>query len=292
MTDAARNPDDYCYRHPDRLSFALCEQCGRTICLECQTHVGGKVLCPDDARRSNVTMIGVNRRPPRAKQPPSRTNALLERITPETPIINYVYAGILVVIWIADAIAGAGNIEAKLWFVDNLRQPWTIITHAFSEYPGGQGFLSILFNAFTLWFLGRRVEMSFGRLKFLMVLGASTLGASAIAMLLNGLIIDAGDAIFGLVGAGVVLIRRGGSNMMWIYISIAVSFLSILLSPSGAVLWQGAVGGLLAGSAVGLSFALDSNPREVTQQRLIAAAVFLILLVLIVAKYLIPTLRS
>jgi hypothetical protein len=51
MTDAARNPDDYCYRHPDRLSFVLCEQCGRTICLECQTHVGGKVLCPDDARR-------------------------------------------------------------------------------------------------------------------------------------------------------------------------------------------------------------------------------------------------
>lgn len=283
MTVPSRNPDDYCYRHPDRPSFVLCEKCGRTICLECQNHVGGKVLCPDDAQRSNVTMMPVNRRP-RVKAQPSRAAGVLSRITPETPILTYVYGAILVLIWIADAISG-GRIEAQLYFLGALNRPWTLVTHAFSEYPGALGFLNLLFNAFVLWFLGRRVEQQFGRPKFLLVLAASTLGASALALLFNGFIIDASDTIFGLVGAAVVLIRRGGGNPVWLYASIALSFLSILLSPSGVVLWQGAVGGLVAGGAVGWSFVLDSTPRQIRQQRLIAAAVIVLLIVLIVLKY-------
>jgi membrane associated rhomboid family serine protease len=284
MTDAAHNPDDYCYRHPDRLSFVLCEKCGRTICLECQTHVNCKVLCPDDASRSNVTMLPVNQRP----KPKPRDSAIVRVINgihPETPIVNYVYMGAIVLLWIADAIAGGGRIETHLWFLGVLSQPWTLLSHAISEYPGGTGFLNLLFLAFTLWFLGRRVEQQFGRPKFLMVLAASTLGASALALLLGGIIINSGDTVFGLIGAAVVLIRRGGGNSVWLYASIAVSFISILLSPSGVVLWQGAVGGLVAGGIVGWSLALDHTPKEVRQQRLIAIVTFVVLVALVAIKY-------
>src|ERR1700710_3007488 len=106
MTDAARNPDDYCYRHPDRLSFVLCERCGRTICLECQNHVNGKVLCPDDAKtvRSNVTPIRSARR--LRRQP-------IIVVPWETPIVSYVLMGLLTLIFLADLVVGGGTVERQ-----------------------------------------------------------------------------------------------------------------------------------------------------------------------------------
>src|ERR1700742_1895836 len=115
MTDATHNPDDYCYRHPDRLSFVLCERCGRTICLECQNHVGGTVLCPDDARRSNVTMMPVNARPPRPKRV-RQTPAWLTRIGADGLRVTYSLGVVVVLLWLADLIAG-GVVEPQLVYV-------------------------------------------------------------------------------------------------------------------------------------------------------------------------------
>ena len=36
-----RNRENFCYRHPDRQSFVLCQRCMRTICPECQTQARG-----------------------------------------------------------------------------------------------------------------------------------------------------------------------------------------------------------------------------------------------------------
>src|ERR1700744_100598 len=104
MTDATHNPDDYCYRHPDRLSFVLCERCGRTICLECQNHVGGQVLCPDDARRSNVTMMPANARPPRPTRV-RRERQLPSWITPQFPIVSLAIAVILLLVFLVDTFS-------------------------------------------------------------------------------------------------------------------------------------------------------------------------------------------
>ena len=134
MTDAARNPDDYCYRHPDRLSFVLCEKCGRTICLECQTHVGGKVLCPNDAARSNVTMLQVNARP---KKPPRVRRRLIPESIERHPVATYAIILVILLEYIVDAIAG-GIISPHLWVLplsvarsigvsDLLRQPWALL---------------------------------------------------------------------------------------------------------------------------------------------------------------------
>src|ERR1700712_3250623 len=104
MTDVVRNPDDFYYRHPERPSFVLCERCGRTICLECQNHVNGMVLCPDDARRSNVTMLPVNQRPAKPKRR-LRSSPLLARISPETPIVTYSIMALFVLTFLADAFS-------------------------------------------------------------------------------------------------------------------------------------------------------------------------------------------
>ena len=45
-----RNRENYCYRHPDRQSFVLCQRCLRTICGECQIPAAVGVICPECLR--------------------------------------------------------------------------------------------------------------------------------------------------------------------------------------------------------------------------------------------------
>ncbi|MGA1829220.1 MAG: rhomboid family intramembrane serine protease, partial [Microbacterium sp.] len=55
--DLSRNGDNFCYRHPDRQSFVLCQRCLRTICPECQTQAAVGVICPEclaDQRRAQT----------------------------------------------------------------------------------------------------------------------------------------------------------------------------------------------------------------------------------------------
>src|SRR6188768_2276867 len=51
------NRDNFCYRHPDRQSFVLCQRCLRTICPECQTPAPVGVICPEcmQEQRKNRT---------------------------------------------------------------------------------------------------------------------------------------------------------------------------------------------------------------------------------------------
>ncbi|HEY5231577.1 MAG TPA: rhomboid family intramembrane serine protease, partial [Galbitalea sp.] len=210
MSDAARNPDDYCYRHPDRQSFVLCEQCGRTICLECQTHVAGKVLCPDDARRSNVTMLPVNQRPPRVKKVREQPR-WLEWLTERVPVVTLTLMSLILVIWLVDLIWNPGVLEPHLWMIAGAFNPltgapvhypalgpWTVITSMISNYAGGDGFLSAVFSLFSLFVIGRILEPELGRIKFLAAFVLSGLGASVFALLFGGVVESAGDAIFGL----------------------------------------------------------------------------------------------
>lgn len=268
MTDAAHNPDDYCYRHPDRLSFVLCERCGRTICLECQNHVGGKVLCPDDAKtvRSNVTPITSAKR--------VRRNPII--VVPwETPIVSYVLMGLLALIFLADLVVGGGTIERQFIYVtgDVPTRAWTLVTSMLGEIPGGDGILGLFFNGFVIYILGKRFESEFGHLKFLLLYVGSALGASAFAFLFNGWIVGAGSAVFGLLGAAVILLRRQGGSLLWIYISIGVSLLAALLSSARAFIWQGDIGGLLLGGLIAFTYLYEGSPARVQRQRVVFVAI-------------------
>ena len=52
MTQHPSIAGNFCYRHPDRQSFVLCQRCGRTICPECQTQAPVGVHCPECMRES------------------------------------------------------------------------------------------------------------------------------------------------------------------------------------------------------------------------------------------------
>jgi membrane associated rhomboid family serine protease len=289
MTDASYNPDDYCYRHPDRLSFVLCEKCGRTICLECQHHVNGQVLCPDDARRSNVTMMPVNQRPPKPKRVRHQSQ-LMTRLTERVPIVTFVLMAVIALVWLVDILVGAGLIEVHLWLLPSslnvlgtatgngaLFGPWTIFTSMISAPAGGDGFLSVVFNLFSLFIIGRILEPQFGRWKYLAVYVLCGLGASVFALLFVGIVQSAGSALFGMIAVYAVLMRRRGANMIWLYAIIALNIISIALSSSRALIWQGAVGGLVVGVAVGFTLLIEGSPQKERQQRFILIAIGVVL---------------
>lgn len=293
MTDAY-NPDDYCYRHPDRLSFVLCERCGRTICLECQNHVNGRVLCPDDAKTSNVTMMPVNQRPPKPKRVRQRSR-LMSRISESTPIVTYALMGLIALIWLVDIIAGSGLIESHLYMVSGtltgttgangpLLGPWTIVTSMISEPYGGDGFISVVFNLFSLFIIGRLLEREFGRLNLLAMFVISGLGASVTALVFGGIVTSAGSALFGVFAAFVVVMRNRGVNMIWLYAIVALNIIATALSSQRAIIWQGTVGGLVVGAAVGFVYLLDGTPQRLRQRRILLIVITVVLIALAVVR--------
>jgi membrane associated rhomboid family serine protease len=275
MTDAAHNPDDYCYRHPDRLSFVLCERCGRTICLECQTHVGGTVLCPDDARRSNVTMLPVNERP---KKPPRvrRTSTLLSRLRPDAPLVTYSILAILVVVFLIDTITrGLLGQYMVVLSTSVLQQPWTLLTSML--YPGS--ILTLLFSGVNLYFIGRILEPRLGRSKFIVLYAVSGFGAAVFAFLLDGISASAYGAIVGLIAALVVEARRIGANPIYLYITCAISAVLAIVFGS----WQAFLGGFVAGGLVAAIYLFEGDDRRVKRARLL---LILLGVVLVVAAFL------
>lgn len=276
MTDA-HNPDDYCYRHPDRLSFVLCERCGRTICLECQNHVNGQVLCPDDARRSNVTMMPVNRRPPKKRRE-------RRRILPESleghPVATYAIILAILLIYIVDAISG-GIIQPHLWVLprslaesigasDVLLQPWSLLTTSLTA----SSILALILEGLSIWSIGRLLEPSLGRRRFVFSYFGAGLGGALLAFALEGVDAGAFGALIGIATIATVLARRLGFNPVILYISSAISLVFSLIFGG----WQPVVGGLLAGAGIGFLFYFEDQPRERRRVILILGVVGVLLL--------------
>jgi membrane associated rhomboid family serine protease len=279
MTDAAHNPDDYCYRHPDRLSFVLCEKCGRTICLECQTHVDGKVLCPDDAKRSNVTMLPVNQRPPRVKRVRTRGRLLPESLDGH-PLVTYVIILAILVIFIVDAIAG-NAISPHLWVLpqsvanslgvgDTLHQPWSLLATSLTA----SGVLALILEGLSIWSIGRLLEPALGRRRFAFTYFGAGLGGALLAFALEGIDAGAFGALIGIATTATVLARRLGVNPTILYISSGVSLIFSLIFGS----WEPVVGGVIGGAGIGFLIYFDEQPRQRRRVTLIIALYGVLLL--------------
>ena len=101
MTDASfrTNPDNFCYRHPDRQSFVLCQRCLRTICPECQTQLPVGVICPEcraEAQRGQQATI--TRMPRRRRS-----------VASSTPVVTYSLVAITTLFYLIGLIPGFGS---------------------------------------------------------------------------------------------------------------------------------------------------------------------------------------
>ncbi len=277
-----------CYRHPDRQTYVGCQRCGRPICGECMISASVGFQCPECVRqgaretRQNEGPFGGER----SKNP---------------ALTSIVLIGINVAVWLAITLTGGNNSmlvrllalapDGRCWSVaqpgafypdattaalcqlvggDGLWQPgalsgawWQLITSGFTHVE----ILHIGMNMLALWFLGPPLEQALGRARFLAVYFISLLAGSASVLWFadpNTFTLGASGAIFGLIGALLVLTIKVGGDvrtvLIWLGINVAYTFIGSGIS------WQGHLGGLVGGLAASAIIAFAPRQNRTTTQ--------------------------
>lgn len=270
MSEASRNPENFCYRHPDRQSFVLCQRCGRTICPECQTPAAVGFHCPECMREARQSA-------PRTA--PRVVTAL--RSGSSAPVVTWTIIGLCVAVYLLQLLSG-GSVTNALFYHPVLTeyQPWRMLTSLFVHSE--QSFLHIVFNMYSLLIFGPILERALGRWRFVALYLLSGLGGSVAVLLIDPRIgvVGASGAIFGLFGAFFVIQRRLGGNSLQLVIVIGINLMIGFVIPN--IAWQAHIGGLVAGGLTALVFLRTREPRRRREQLLLLGAVLVGLVVLTV----------
>jgi membrane associated rhomboid family serine protease len=270
MTDLPGPAANYCYRHPGRQSFILCQRCGRTICPECQTQAAVGVVCPECMKEQR-------RNAPRTKP------AVLTRLTGSgAPVVTYSLIGVTLLVFVLQLIPGLGLTDrffyAGIFSYPGFFEPWRMLTSVFLHSTGF--IFHVLLNMYMLWIFGPQLETMLGRWRFLvlyLLCGlAGSLGVLFLADPRVG-VVGASGAIFGLVGAMLVIQRRLGGNTTQLLVLLAINFVIGFL-PGVNIAWQAHLGGLVGGAILGLIFV---QTRQRSQAKLQTALVVLFAAVLV-----------
>ena len=264
---------NYCYRHPDRQSFVLCQRCGRTVCPECQTPAPVGVICPECMKQQ------------RAEAPKTKPQIITRMTGRGAPVVTYSLIGICVFVFILQNIPGLGNtVTSSILYAgaysdpNILFQPWRMLTSVFAH----ASILHIALNMYTLWIFGTLLEPLLGRVRFLVLFLLSGLAGSVGVLLIanpNTGVLGASGAIFGMLGAFLVIQRRLGGNATQLLILVGIN-LVIGFIPGFNVAWQAHVGGLIAGAIIGLIYVETRSPARRPLQIGLLSALTLVLLVL------------
>jgi membrane associated rhomboid family serine protease len=231
-----------CYRHPNRETYVSCSECGRPICTECMTPAPVGQRCPEHSGKAQ----GLGRVAKGARRGVFEGTGAL--VTKALIALN-------VLIYVITAVQGAGinSPGGKLYVKWVLFGPavangdwWRLITSAFLH----ANLIHIAFNMYFLWFVGSAVESALGRGRFLAVYLISGLAGSAGALVFTPTspTVGASGALFGLLGAALVLERQrsyvlGGSAAGLILINLILSFSLSNISVGGHI--GGLIGGIL-----------------------------------------------
>ena len=126
--------------------------------------------------------------------------------------------------------------------------------------------LHLLLNMYTLWIFGQLLEGLLGRWRFLALYLLGGLGGSVGVLWLadpERAVVGASGAIFGLMGAFLVIQRRLGGQTTQLFVLLGIN-LVIGFIPGFNVAWQAHLGGLVVGALVGLHLV---ETRKRSQQR-------------------------
>jgi membrane associated rhomboid family serine protease len=189
------------------------------------------------------------------------------------PTLTYILIGICVVLQLGSIFSGAGAGGGGLGGSTLVRdgglyaqavangEVYRLVTAGFLH----AGLLHLAFNMYALYILGSLLEPAVGRLRFGLIYFVSLLGGSLGALLVspNSLTVGASGAIFGLMGAALVIMRSRGIGVMesGIGVFLALNLLITFAVPGISI--GGHLGGLAAGAICGL--VLYELPHRVRQ---------------------------
>jgi len=265
----------HCYRHPNRETGVSCSECGRGICPDCMVFAPVGIRCPDHAGRAQGT-ARVTKGVRRAAF--EGTGALVTKALIALNVLVFLVnlaqgsslnqvSGSLFVRW---ALYIPGGLDQGEWY--------RLITAAFLH----ASLIHLAMNMLILWIVGAPVEQAIGRGRFLALYFVSGLAGSAGALLLspNAITVGASGAIFGILGAALVLEAQhnyvlGGQAFGLIAFNLIITFaFSSYISVGGHV--GGLVGGalcMLALSRFGRTHAIYGRPGLVGVLGLVAVGV-------------------
>ena len=233
-----------CYRHPSRETAVRCSTCERPICTDCMVYAAVGIKCPECAGRTGGAR-GTAQRVQRGAA--EGTGGLVTRVLIGANVAVYV----LQVAQSSDGLRGASG---SIFFDFSLFGPavadgewWRLLTSAFLHANP----IHLLFNMLMLWWFGQALEGLLGRGRFVGLYLVSALAGSAGALLLSpdARTIGASGAVFGILGAGLVLERRsipvfGGAALGIVLLNVVFTFAIANVSIGGH--FGGLVGGALA----------------------------------------------
>ena len=238
----------YCYRHPNRETGVSCSECGRGICPDCMVFAPVGIRCPEHAGRV---------------QGASRVTQGVRRVSYEGQgaLVTKILIGINVLVFLINLAQGStlGQVSGTLFEKGALFVPggldqgewWRLITAAFLH----ASLIHLGMNMLVLWFIGAPVEQAIGRGRFLAIYMVSGLAGSAGAIIFspNAVTVGASGAIFGILGAALVLEAQktyvlGGQALGLIAVNLVLTFAIPNISVGGHV------GGLIGGALSMLAF--------------------------------------
>jgi len=240
-----------CYRHPGRETAVSCSNCGRPICPDCMVYAAVGIKCPECAGQ-----------PTGARAATRKVSRAAGGATGN--VVTKTLIGVNVAVFLVSIAQGSGGLQPADSFVRDwaLQAPavadgewWRLVTSAFLHV----NLIHIGFNMLMLWWFGQALESALGRGRFIGVYLVSALAGSAGALLLSpdSYTLGASGAVFGILGAGLVLERRqiyvfGGGALVVIMLNLAFTFLG-----PGNISVGGHLGGLIGGmlAVLGLSAA-------------------------------------
>jgi membrane associated rhomboid family serine protease len=265
----------YCYRHPDRETGLSCSECERPICYECMTPAPVGLRCPEHSGKPQ----GIRRVTVAASR--ATTGVGSRRTAVVTMALIGVNVGVyLLELALGGSSDGTGN---KIYehgallangaynyqgfgfvaFPHGIAVPgvqaagvahgewWRLLSAAFLHY----GPIHLGMNMLALYWYGQVLEHLLGRWRYLLLYLAAGLAGSAGALYAtpNAVTVGASGAIFGVLGALLVLERRGsiqsgGQILGLIVINLAISYALPGISLGGHI------GGLIGGFALMLAY--------------------------------------
>ena len=177
------------------------------------------------------------------------------------PVVTYSIIGLTVLIFLFQLVP-AWNVSSSLLYAPVYSdphtgfpfQPWRLITSAFVHSTSF--YLHVLLNLYTLLVFGQILERMLGGARFLALYLISALAGSVGVLVLAApttAVVGASGAIFGLMGAFLVIHRHFGGSPAQLFVLISINVVIGFL-PGLNIAWQAHVGGLVAGLVAGLIF--------------------------------------
>jgi membrane associated rhomboid family serine protease len=193
-----------------------------------------------------------------------RTKVMTARTMRVEPTVTYALIAINVIAFLAELVTGANAASGLGGGSDLIRHGalsratvangdyWQLVTSGFLH----AGFLHLAFNMYALYILGQLLEPITGHVRFTIIYVVSLLAGSFGALLLtkHGFTVGASGAVFGLMGAAILVLRHRGFDVMqsglvfFLGINLLFSFTISGISVGGHV--GGLIGGTLAAFAL------------------------------------------